>query len=199
MQRFQNTIGNARHGLERMTPNSFMSRQHVDLPTNNSSRRSIPSAPLTPNAPGDGKVHLSFNIPFSSTLSGPDPAEVLHATPDASRKWTFPPDAAEDTPIYQLPVHADNVESLRKTCRLLSESSMGRMEATVKCSEPKNRRSQGLLTNVCISGDTETVYKMRAKVLNETPIVLVRFIARSLFVREHINVLTGVEMCSRPY
>ena len=199
MQRFQNTIGNARHGLERMTPNGFMSRQHGEIPTTNNSRRSVLPVPSTPNAPGDGRVHLSFNIPFSSTLAGPDPIEILHATPDASRKWTFPENAAEDTPNYQLPVHADNVESLRKTCRVLSESSMGRMEAKVICSEPINRRGQDLLTNVCISGDTDTVYKMRAKVLNETPIVLVSFIAESPFCQSNMNVLIRAEMCCRPH
>lgn len=52
------------------------------------------------------------------------------------------------------------------------------MEATVTSSEPKaapslQRRPQGLVTNVCLSGDGDTVRKMRAKILNETPISLV--------------------------
>lgn len=175
MQRFQNTLGNARHNLERMAPNGFMSRQNVDLPSNptNPSRRSLPSTQLTPNGHDDGKVHLSFNIPFSSTLAGPDPTEILHASPDALRRWTAPDGALEDASVYHLPVHTDNVESLRKLCRILGENSKGRMEATVKCSEPKNRRNQGLMTNVCISGETDTVYKLRAKILNDTPIILV--------------------------
>ena len=173
MQRFQNTIGNARHGLERMTPNGFMSRQHVDLSTQHASKRSFAPQPLNPTSQGDGKVHLSFNIPFSSTLFGPDPAEVLYATPNALQKWTFPTDTPENTPAYQLPVHADNVEGLRKLCRILTESSVGGMEAIVKCTEAKLSRTQGLLTNVCVSGEAGAVYNMKTKILHETPILLV--------------------------
>ena len=173
MQRFQNTIGNARHGLERMTPNGFMSRQHVDLSAQHASKRSFPPQPLNPTSQGDGKVHLSFNIPFSSTLFGPDPADVVYASPKALQKWTFPEDTPENTPAYQLPVHADNVEDLRKRCRILTESSIGRVEAIVKCTEAKLSRTQGLLTNVCVSGEADGVYTMKTKILNETPILLV--------------------------
>ena len=195
MQRFQNTIGNARHGLERMTPNGFMSRQHVDVPMTHPSKRAMPPGPLTPGVPGDGKAHLSFDVPFSSTLAGPEPSEVLHASPDALRRWTFPVNAAEELPIYQLPVHSENVESLRRVCRILSDNSGGRMEAIVKSSEPKNRRSQGLLTNVCISGDSEAVLTVKQRILHETPILLV---LRYSFSRPE-ELLTSIEIRSRTY
>ena len=52
------------------------------------------------------------------------------------------------------------------------------MQTSVTSAEPKAgpamyRNSQGLVTNVCVSGDGDLVYKMRAKILNETPIMMV--------------------------
>ena len=124
-------------------------------------------------------VNLSFNVPFASNLIGPDVEEILHASPKALERWTFPEGTDEDTPIHKLPVHYQNVEQLRRFCRVLSEGNPGRMEATVTSSEPKaipalqRRPLKGLVTNVCVSGDADTVHKMRAKILNETPIALV--------------------------
>jgi len=176
MQRFQNV----RHGLEKMTPNSFMSRQHMDLAIAQPMKRPIPAAsPISPLTPTDSIVNLSFNVPFSSSLAGPDPEEILHASPDALRRWTFPEGTEEGTDVHKLPVHAINVEQLRKLCRILSEGSVGRVEATVTSSVPnptaalQRRPLKGLVTNVCVSGDADTVHKMRAKILNETPIALV--------------------------
>lgn len=53
------------------------------------------------------------------------------------------------------------------------------MEATLTTSEAKavpslQRRPNGLVTNVCVTGDGEMARKMRARILNETPIMLVR-------------------------
>ena len=176
MQRFQNV----RHGLEKMTPNGFMSRQHMDLAIAQPMKRPIPAAsPISPLTPTDSMVNLSFNVPFSSSLAGPDPEEILHASPDALRRWTFPEGTEEGTDVHKLPVHAINVEQLRKLCRILSEGSVGRVEATVTSSVPnptaalQRRPLKGLVTNVCVSGDADTVHKMRAKILNETPIALV--------------------------
>jgi len=176
MQRFQNV----RHGLEKMTPNGFMSRQHMDLAIAQPMKRPIPAAsPISPLTPTDSMVNLSFNVPFSSSLAGPDPEEILHASPDALRRWTFPEGTEEGTDVHKLPVHANNVEQLRKLCRILSEGSVGRVEATVTSSVPnptaalQRRPLKGLVTNVCVSGDADTVHKMRAKILNETPIALV--------------------------
>lgn len=134
---------------------------------------------MTPPTGIDPTVNLSFNVPFSSTLSGPDADDVLHATPGALHRWSFPEGTPEGTPVHNLPVHTSNVETLRRLCRQITESSNGRIEASVSSSEPKTvpslqRRPQGLVTNVCITGDGETVRKMRAKILNETPILLVR-------------------------
>jgi hypothetical protein len=182
MHKISNFTGQARHGWERMTPAFGMSRPHTDMSNSQQPplRRPHGAPPVTPpSGSADTTVNLSFNVPFSSNLAGPDPEDILHSSPGAFQRWTFPEGTEEGTPIHKLPVHANNVETLRKSCRQLSENSGGRIEATVTSSEPKavqslQRRPQGLVTNVCISGDGETVHKMRAKILNETPISLVR-------------------------
>ncbi|PLN83669.1 hypothetical protein BDW42DRAFT_192109 [Aspergillus taichungensis] len=176
MHKISNFTGQARHGWERMTPTFGMSRPHADM-TSHSLRRPHGAPPMTPPTGIDPTVNLSFNVPFSSTLSGPDADDVLHATPGALHRWSFPEGTPEGTPVHNLPVHTSNVETLRKLCRQITESSNGRIEASVSSSEPKTvpslqRRPQGLVTNVCITGDGETVRKMRAKILNETPILL---------------------------
>ncbi|GAD92417.1 KH domain protein [Paecilomyces variotii No. 5] len=176
MHKISNFTGQARHGWERMTPAFGMSRPHTDM-TAQSLRRPHGAPPMTPPTGVDPTVNLSFNVPFSSSLAGPDVEDVIHASPGALQRWTFPEGTPEGTPIHQLPVHASNVDALRRLCRQISESSGGRLEATVTSSEPKSvptlqRRPCGLVTNVCITGDRDTVYKMRAKVLNETPISL---------------------------
>ena len=181
MQRFSNITGQARHGLEKMTPAGLMSRPNpMDLPIAQPIKRPINGTPTSPLSPADTMVNLSFNVPFSSNLSGPDVDEILHASPKALERWTFPPGTEEGMPIHKLPVHHYNVEQLRRSCRVLNEGSQGRLEATVTSSEPKpipalqRRPLKGLVTNVCISGDNETVHKMRAKILNDTPIALVK-------------------------
>ena len=151
----------------------------MDLGIAQPMKRPVGTTPMSPLTPSDAMVNLSFNVPFSSSLPGPDADEILHASPDALQRWTFPEGTDYTTPTYKLPVHVNNVESLRRLCRILSESSGGRVEASVTSSEPKSipalqrRPLKGLVTNVCVSGDAETVHKMRAKILNETPIALV--------------------------
>ncbi|KAL6245599.1 hypothetical protein RBB50_007598 [Rhinocladiella similis] len=179
MHKISNFTGQARHGWERMTPAAFgMSRFHQDMSTPQPLRRpqgspaigSQSSADLTP-------VNLSFNVPFASYLAGPDPDDILHSSPGAFQRWTFPADTPEGTPIHQLPVHVQNEERLRSLCTYISDQSGSRVQATVTSSEPKagpalHRKSQGLVTNVCISGEGDLVYKMRSKILNETPIMM---------------------------
>ncbi|KAJ6160843.1 hypothetical protein N7470_004239 [Penicillium chermesinum] len=173
MHKISNFTGQARHGWERMTPTFGMSRPHTDM----AFRRPHGAPPMTPPTSIDPTVNLSFNVPFSSTLAGPDVEDVLHASPAALQRWTFPEGTPEGTPVHQLPVHTSNVEGLGRLCRQITESSGGRIEATLVSSEPKavpslQRRPNGLVTNVCVTGDGETVRKMRAKILNETPIML---------------------------
>ena len=180
MHRITNFTGQARHGWDRMTPAAFgMSRPHAGGSASQHLRR--PQGPPTsgPQTPGDITLNLAFNVPFASNLPGPDPDDVLHSSPAALQRWTFPAGTAEGSPIHKLPIHINNIEALRKLCRQISEQSAGRIEATVTSSELKatqalHRRSTGQVTNVCISGDGELVPKIRAKILNETPISLVK-------------------------
>ncbi|KAJ5643317.1 uncharacterized protein N7484_005824 [Penicillium longicatenatum] len=173
MHKISNFTGQARHGWERMTPTFGITRPHTDM----AFRRPHGAPPMTPPTSIDPTVNLSFNVPFSSTLAGPDVEDVLHASPAALQRWTFPEGTPEGTSVHQLPVHTSNVEGLRRLCRQITETSGGRIEATVTSSEPKavpslQRRPNGLVTNVCVTGDGETARKMRAKILNDTPIML---------------------------
>ncbi len=153
----------------------------MDLPISQPVKRHVnASQPMSPMAaPSEGIVSLSFNVPFASNLPGPDVEEILHASPKAVERWTFPEGTEEDTPIHKLPVHHGNVEQLRRQCRVITEGTQGRVEATVTSSEPKpipalqRSPAKGLVTNVCVSGDADIVHKTRAKLLNETPIALV--------------------------
>lgn len=183
MHKITNFTGSARHGWEKMTPAAFgMSRPSVssELPVS-SLKRPMAASPMTPVSPGDSIVNLSFNVPFSSNLAGPDGDDVLHASPGAVERWLHPEGTPEGTPTHKLPVHAGNVEALRQLCRELTTDGDGRslLEATVTSSEPKQipalhrRPLKGLVTNVCLSGDADTVHGMRGKILNETPLALV--------------------------
>lgn len=177
----QRIAGHARTGLERMTPSGLMSSRPtpMDLPPQPVKRHVNGSQPMSPMTPSEGIVSLSFNVPFASNLPGPDVEEILHASPKAVERWTFPEGTEEDTPIHKLPVHHGNVEQLRRQCRVIAEGTQGRVEATVTSSEPKpiptlqRSPAKGLVTNVCVSGDADIVHKTRAKLLNETPIALV--------------------------
>ena len=176
----------ARHGWERMPAAFGMSRAPQQEVAGSQQWRRPTGPPATPPTSNtDSTVNLSFNVPFNSNLPGPEPEDVLHASPGAYPRWTFPANTPEDTPVHKLPVHAQNVENLRRLCRQITETNGGLLEASVTASEPKaapalHRRPQGLVTNVCISGNGDSVHKMRAKVLNETPISLVTLPSYSL-------------------
>ena len=179
MQKLSNFTGQARHGWERMTPAAFgMGRNGDNIAVPSSTKRSIISAPIPPLAPGDGLVTLSFNIPFASTLVGPKPEEVLHASPGAVQRWTFP-EGTDDAPPYSLPVHTRNVEQLKRLCKTLTERYGSRLEASVTSVEaksilPSQTLRKGMVTNVCITGESDLVHKVRSAILAETPIALVR-------------------------
>ncbi|KAK5087112.1 hypothetical protein LTR05_004283 [Lithohypha guttulata] len=168
------------NNFSRMTPAAFgISRFHQEIPQQPQPlRRPPPSSSVVPPGHSDYSIiNLSFNVPFASSLPGPEPDDVLHASPGAVQRWTFPAGTAEGTPIYKLPVHVQNEERLRNLCQYIGDSSGGRIEALVTSSESKtsqamHSKAQGLITNVCISGDHDVVHKMRAKVLNETPIMM---------------------------
>ncbi|KAI9893555.1 MAG: hypothetical protein M1814_006351 [Vezdaea aestivalis] len=176
MHKLGNITGTARHGWEKTfrpgVPN-------VDMSMGSTVKRPMGSAPMTPVTPADTTVHLSFNVAFSSNLAGPDADDILHASPGALEKWLHPEGTPEDTPTHKLPVHVQNVESLRNLCREMCESSgMRRLEASVTSAEPNalpvltRRPLKGLITNVCLSGDQDLVQRSRARILTETPLEL---------------------------
>lgn len=186
MHKISAFTGSARHGWDRVTQPTFgMSRpqhqhQHQQPDAHNPMmKRSLAGSSMSPNPAVPGHpVNLSFNVPFSSNLPGPDKEDILYSSTGAYQRWIHP-EGAEEAPNHALPVHTRNVENLRSLCRQLSESSGERVQATVTSAKPKPVPGMqrgpltALVTNVCISGDSEIVHKMRAKVLNETPITLV--------------------------
>ncbi|KAF7187220.1 hypothetical protein HII31_11475 [Pseudocercospora fuligena] len=177
MHKISNFTGHARNGWEKaMTPMAFGRHQDPGL---NPPNRRPGGAAMSPNPAISGHmVNLSFNVPFNSNLPGPDKEDILYSSTGAYQRWIHAEDAAADMPNHALPVHTRNVENLRSLCKQLSEGSGERIYATVTSSKPKPIPGMqrgpltALVTNVCISGDAEVVHKMRAKVLNETPITL---------------------------
>ena len=106
-----------------------------------------------PVIPPGTQVNLSFNVPFSSNLAGPDPDDIMWASPGA--------------------------KALRNLCREVSEQTEGRVSANVTSAESKPLPGlqrgplRALVTNVCLSGELEIVNSMRCRILNSTPISLV--------------------------
>lgn len=183
MHKISNFTGQARHGWEKMTPSMGfgMSRSHNELPVTAPLKRPSTSSAPSPAIPPGTLVNLSFNVPFASNLAGPESDDILYASPGAFQRWTHPEGTPEGTPNYKLLVHVQHVDSLRQLCRDMSDSSGGAIQASVVSSEPKPIAGlqrgplRALITNVCLSGEIGIVQKMRGRILNETPISLVRF------------------------
>lgn len=196
MHKITTFTGQARHGWEKMTPSIGLGRPHpqdVNLngppPLQNKGRpASASSIAISPTGAAPGvQINLSFNVPFASALAGPDPDEIIYSSPGAVDRWVNH-DASHDAasgdsvPIYELPVHKNNEQDLRSLCRSIGEMTSGAVQATVTSAKPKavpgmiRGPLNALVTNVCISGESEAVQKMRAKILNETPITLVSWL-----------------------
>ncbi|KAF2732141.1 hypothetical protein EJ04DRAFT_441596 [Polyplosphaeria fusca] len=180
MHKISNFTGSARHGWEKMAPASGFpfSRTNHELPVQPPIKRPSTASAAPPVIPPGTQVNLSFNVPFSSNLAGPDVNEIMYASPGAKARWTHPEGAAEGMPPHKLPVHAQNVDNLRNMCREVTEQTDGRVAATVVSAESKPLPGlqrgplRALVTNVCLSGELEAVNQMRCKLLNSTPISL---------------------------
>lgn len=183
-------FGAARHGLDKMTPSMPFSnqRQHPDIPPGGGPGMKQRDAAGVPrqNANRLNHISLSFNVPFSSTLAGPEPNDIIHASPGSFKRWTHPEGAPDGTPTHQLPVHMHNVEALRAFCKMTTETSEGTIQASVTSSEPKpllglqlGGPSKSIVTNVCLSGNTDAVKKTRYRIFNNHPICLVGEMAKS--------------------
>lgn len=166
-----NKLAGMRHWSDRMGPNFGMSSR-PNMPM--SSAKVTPqgaAVPLPPPGALNSPIHYSFNVPFASDLAGPDTEDILHATADAVLRWTHPEDAADDVPVYELPVHDQNLANLRKLCKDITTSPLD-IEAHVITTMPKHVKGQ--VTTVCLSGAPELVYRSRDTILNDTPLSLVR-------------------------
>ncbi|TVY23203.1 KH domain-containing protein [Lachnellula hyalina] len=166
-----NKLANMRHWSDRMAPGFGMSRpnpNNMSMPAMTPQHKPIHGSPISPTSE-QATIHYSFNVPFASDLAGPNTEDILYATTGAVERWTHPEDAPDDVPIYELPVHAQNVINLRRLCKDLSSGPLP-IEAHVKSSEPK--RVKGQVTNVCLSGSPDLVHKSREAILNETPLAL---------------------------
>ncbi|KAG4437576.1 hypothetical protein IFR05_006963 [Cadophora sp. M221] len=166
-----NKLANMRHWSDRMGPNFGMGRPNMTMtPGQPQQQHKMNGAsPILSPTQGDTPIHYSFNVPFASDLAGPNIEDILYATKGAVERWTHPSDAPDDVPIHELPVHAQNVTTLRQLCKDLTNGPLP-IEAHVKSSEPK--RVKGQVTNVCLSGSPELVHKSRETILNDTPLAL---------------------------
>jgi hypothetical protein len=171
-----NKLANMRNWSERMSPASFgMSRPHnMGMPGINPHQQKPavhPGVPPTgPPQPLDAVIHYSFNVPFASDLAGPNTEDIVHATTDAVLRWTHPEEAPDDVPVYELPVHKDNLAMLRAMCKEITQNQLP-IEAHVLSATPKSAKGQ--VTTVCLSGAPTLVHQTRERILNETPINLV--------------------------
>ncbi|KAF2747805.1 hypothetical protein M011DRAFT_40257 [Sporormia fimetaria CBS 119925] len=182
MHNISKITGQARQGWEKMAPTAGFpfsrSNQH-EMPAPHPPMKRPSTANSAPPIilPGT-HVNMSFNVPFSLNLAGPDVDDIIYASPGAKARWTHPDDAADNQPTYKLPVHVQNLENLRKICHDITESTQGAMFASVVSAESKplpglQRGPLGaLVTNVCISGELTQVTEMRARLLNASPIAL---------------------------
>ena len=192
MNQIKTFTGQARHGWEKVGPSMGfgMSRPPQQdfqngIPPN--VKRPVNGAAVSPNPAVPGHlINLSFNVPFNSSLTGPNKEDVLYSSVGAYQKWTHPEGSGEDTPTHALPIHMRNLEVLRNFCKQISEDNEVNVHAAVTSSKPKpvpgmqRGPLSALVTNVCISGDAEVVHRMRQRILTETSITLVGCTRRCL-------------------
>jgi hypothetical protein len=166
-------LANMRHWPERMSPNFGMSsRPNMNMASLNPphQKTGTSGASLSPSPAADTTIHFAFNVPFASDLAGPNTEEILHATGDSIMRWTHPGEAPDDVPVYDLPVHTQNLNTLRDLCKELTNGPLP-IEAHVVSTTPKNVKRQ--VVTVCLSGAPELVHKSRETILSGTPLALV--------------------------
>lgn len=179
MHKISNFTGQARHGWERMTPSFGASRQTSHQPDVQIPQKRVGHATASPGPAPGTLVTLSFNVPFNSSLAGPDREDVIYASPGAFARWTFPEDVEEPQPPHNLPVHTQNLDDLRNLCRSMESTYEGQLHTSVVCAEPKaipgfqRGPLNALVTNVCLAGEHALVQEMRGQILTKTPISLV--------------------------
>lgn len=160
---------NMRHWPERMSPNFGMSSRpnNMNMPIMQKGNAAV--SPLSPSPAADSTIHFAFNVPLASDLAGPNTEEVLHSTEHSVMRWTHPSEAPDDIPIHQLPVHTQNLDTLRNLCYDLTNGPLP-VEAHVLIT-PKSTKGQ--VTTVSLSGAPELVHKSRETILSGIPLALV--------------------------
>ena len=178
-----NKLANMRQWSERMSPNFGMGRPNLPMNGINPMQKppgpqghAISSSPQVSDAP----IHFAFNVPFAADLAGPNTEDIVHATTDAVLRWTHPEDAPDDVQVHELPVHSQNLANLRKLCKDITNDPLP-VEAYVVSTVPKT--AKGLVTTVCLSAAPEFIRQSRERILNSTPISLVRVASRMLSSR----------------
>ncbi|KAI5785037.1 hypothetical protein DFH27DRAFT_268154 [Peziza echinospora] len=115
-------------------------------------------------------LYFCFCIPFK-LIPGPDLDDVVVATEGAAEKWIH----TDSTPIsgtHKLPVHQKNLDYLRRICRDISETDGCKAFVTVGEPRTVKRKKRGAVMNVSLSGDADTVYRMRGIILQSLPVSL---------------------------
>lgn len=185
MHKISSLTGSARHGWDKMTPSMSFGSQRTQhdqpgMPVMNSkTRQDTTNIPRQGVAPRHNPLSLSFNVPFSSNLAGPEAGDVIHSSPGAFARWTHAERTPDGTQNHKLPIHVGNVEALRAMCRHITDNSEGKIQATVTSSEPRPIPGlqlgplNALVTNVCLYGEQDLVRRIRGRILNDSPICLV--------------------------
>lgn len=187
MHKFSNFTGQARHVWDKSAPamGFGMSRSHQDMPVQQPIKRSMTSHSSSSPGPGSNAiVTLSFNVPFNSSLAGPDRDDVLYSSYGATQRWCFAEAEEAETdsediqrPTHELPIHVQQIEDLRSLCEQIQNGTG--VTATVVCAEPKpipgyqRGPLNSLVTNVCLYGEHDSVQNIRGRILTSTPISLV--------------------------
>ncbi|KAI1816913.1 hypothetical protein GGS20DRAFT_575150 [Poronia punctata] len=172
MQKLAANMGMRHWGDRIQSPNFGMSsRPNMNMtPLNPHQKTGAPGAPpLSPAPAVDTTIHLAFNVPFASDLAGPNTEEILHATGNSVLRWTHPGDAPDDIPIYELPIHNQNIANLKSLCHNITVGPLP-IEASVVLSIPKQNKRQ--VVTVMLSGSPELVHKSREIILKDTPLAL---------------------------
>lgn len=202
-----NKIANMRHWSERMSPAFGMPSRNAMPPMPPPHQKiAHQGAPTIPPQATDSFIYYTFNVPFASDLTGPDTEDILHATADAVLRWTHPEEAPDDVPVYELPVHTENLNKLRQTCKDITSDPQHPIEAHVLSSTPQHVKGQ--VTTVCLSGPSNMVYQTRERILNETPLSLVSTDLDMLHTHTHTHIsawswswswspLTGISAAQR--
>ncbi|KAJ9668169.1 hypothetical protein H2201_001598 [Coniosporium apollinis] len=77
-----------------------MSRSHNEMPAQTPVKRTVGANASSP-APSLGiPVNLSFNVPFSSSLAGPEMEDITYASPGGFARWTHPEGTEEGTRLF---------------------------------------------------------------------------------------------------